>query len=448
MKSKPLRVAVLYVAIITAAAVLYLFSPPPRADEHYCGATMHLGRLLTLNINCDSIEFIDEAIDPAILLRHVPMSRQERPLFILSASLLTHLLMATDVWRMVPAHAVDALNASSAFKSHYEKHHVSLEPKLYWKYVLAAYISYVLINAGLLLVALLLFHWLAVGWSPNAIVAGYASLLLANDTVKAFFWSAHTVMFTFVVPLGCVLLCQKMLRHSYSGVARTGAIGLVTGILSLAYGSFAIWLVAGVAALALSHRPITARLSRGLVLESVTLILGFALPIMLWISTCKIIGEGYSNGEIEQYHQFIWLLDSARLGFYHLLLDLLSHGVGFLEFLLPVTLLPVLLLGFVVFGGFVFDAPLRLIVMEESLVFTSICVTTAACILFFYLMGFYQTRLELGVVVPILLAEAILTVRINERAQAKSPLPIAGLLVWGVTLACMAYEIAKPFPPI
>lgn len=138
------RLGVLYSTMIALATGAYLLSPPPRSSEHYCGATVHLGRLLSLNVNCDSMEFIDEAIDPAMLL-HPGASRQERPLFVLSAALLTHLLMATGLSRMAPARVVEAFTAAPAFKKHYEKHHLSLAPRLYAKYVLCAYFSHLLI---------------------------------------------------------------------------------------------------------------------------------------------------------------------------------------------------------------------------------------------------------------------------------------------------------------
>src|SRR5271156_6829969 len=97
------RLGVLYSTLIALATALYLLSPPPRSSERYCGATIHLSQLLSLNINCASMDFIDEAIDPIILLHPTGASRQERPLFVLSAAFLTHSLMAAGLWRIASA---------------------------------------------------------------------------------------------------------------------------------------------------------------------------------------------------------------------------------------------------------------------------------------------------------------------------------------------------------
>jgi len=256
-------------------------------------------------------------------------------------------------------------------------------------------------------------------------------------------------MFTFVVPLGCVLLCQSLLRPSSHSKAWTGWIGIVTGVLSLAYGSFCIWILAGLMALALCNRVNDASLTfRGFIWQSVLLAMGFAFPALGWILTCKLVFGGYHNPELAQYRQFIWVLDSVRFGVHHFLYTASLKWAEFLEVVFSVAGLPTLVLGAVVFAGFAIGAPIWLIIRERSLAYLSIGITIGASVFFFYFMGFYQARLELNVVLPFLLAAAILTVSIVERAEIQSAAPIAAVLVWAITILCLLYEVAKPFPTI
>ena len=79
-----------------------------------------------------------------------------------------------------------------------------------------AYIAYVLLNAFVVLAALLVFHRLVAGWVTRAVwLVALASFLLANDVVKAFFWTPHTQMFH-------VLLPNRLRRHLSGPDRKTG----------------------------------------------------------------------------------------------------------------------------------------------------------------------------------------------------------------------------------
>lgn len=444
---KFLQLAALYFVLVAIAAGLYLLSPSPQSAEHLCGETVRLGRMLSFPLNCDSFEFIDDAIDPAILL-HPRSIRQARPVFVITAALLTRGLIACRFQRLIPGRTYVAIAATPKFQRHYEKHHLSVDPNSYPSYALCAYVSYVLINGILLLATLILFHWLAVeDLSPNLMVVAFASLLLANDVVKVFFWTPHTQFFNLVVPLGCVLICQELLRYPCRRTVSVGCFGLVTGVLSLAYGSFAIWVLGGVAALALSLGVAQPRLAfRGFMQRSGALAVGFAIPPLAWVAICKLVAGSYYNHEIGSYHQFVWVLEAVHLGWRQFSLSLTSKLIEFLIVLWPVSRFPVLLLGAVAIIGLASRAPLHQIVGERSSTFAAIAVTTGACLLFFYLMGFYQERLGLNVQVPLLLAATVLAIGIAERGEARLPLPIAGMAAWALAVVRLVYEVAKSGP--
>lgn len=98
---KLLKLAGLYAILIAIVSGSYLLAPPARAQEKFCGRTVHLGGLLSFPLNCDSPELVLCAVEPSHLL--VPNSiRQDRPVYVILAALVTRLVLASEVWRLVP----------------------------------------------------------------------------------------------------------------------------------------------------------------------------------------------------------------------------------------------------------------------------------------------------------------------------------------------------------
>jgi hypothetical protein len=302
-----------YAAGIGLVTALFLLAPPAHDPAQFCGETMHLGHLLSFPMNCDSMDFIDDAILPVLLLN--PQSgRQDRPLFVALAALPTRILITFRLWRLVPTRTYEAVAAAPGLLVHYDKHHPPISWQLYPKYVICAYVSYVMVNGILILAALLLFHWLALKrLDKNTIVLALAAMLLATDVVKAFFWTPHTQMFNVVMPLGSVLLCQEVLRCPCRSILSFGCIGIGTGVLSLAYGSFAVWILACVATLLLSavgkgrQLSVPASLQRSLAILS-----GFAVPTLAWIAVCEVVVGSYTNLAMTQDHEIVWIFESLH----------------------------------------------------------------------------------------------------------------------------------------
>jgi hypothetical protein len=441
-----IKVTALYAAILAVTAGLYLLSPEPHG-RYFCGETVHLGRRLSFPLNCDSMEFIDDAILPSSLLRP-GNERQERPIFVASAAIPTHLLIRSGLWRLAPAHIYNTLAASPAFYDHYAKHHPPIDWLKYPKYCLCAYVSYIALNGIIVLSALLLFNWLTTkSWKPNGITIAFASLLLANDVVKAFFWSPHTQMFNLVVPLGAVLLCEAFLRVPNRSMASMLKIGIVTGLLTLAYGSFPVWLLAGILGLTVRLFSKEARISLvRFAGQTLALVMGLALPSVIWIAVCELKTGGYHNRELALYHQFVWVWESARLGWSQLLLASTSNLIKFFEVLLPVSYFPVLLLVGIALSGVALRVPIGLVIRERSTTFTAIALSTLVCLIYFYLLGTYRERLAINVVLPLLVAAAVLALGIVEKVARPFPAVMVVLSVWILTLARFAYEIGKAGP--
>jgi len=150
---------------------MYLLAPKPTTGQHFCGRTIWLSHRLSLPFNCDSAEFVRDAILPRRLLEHNSW-RQDRPALVAAAAILTRVLMPFGLWRILPAQLCAGLDycllrpvpqelcvlgrKPTAIKFH--GHSLSKAQRV--QYVVSAYIAYILINFISLLTALIVFHWL------------------------------------------------------------------------------------------------------------------------------------------------------------------------------------------------------------------------------------------------------------------------------------------------
>ena len=429
-----LKLAGLYAILIAIVSGSYLLAPPARVQDKLCGRTVHLGALLSFPLNCDSPELVLCAVEPSHLL--VPNSiRQDRPVYVILAALVTRLVLASEVWRLVPMGIYRSIAVLHAGTSMNLAH-------LY----LCGYLAYIVMNAVVILATLLLFHWLVVQqWSANLIVIGFASLLLTNDVVKAFFWTPHLQLFNLMVPLCAVAFAQEIFRRPNWSIRWLGAIGLTIGLFSLAYGSFAVCVATGVVALALRLRWFRPCISfREFLANSGVLAVGFALPTLAWIETCKIVAGSYYNLEFARYHEFAWVEMSEQVGIDHLCSDLASNMHLFLNALLPVLLFAVLLLIAVLATGLVMGAPMRSILAERGFTLIAIAITIAVCFGFFYFAGLYKQRLGQNLAIPMLLAAASVGVEIARRTRLSFAL--SALSLWTVVVVRLLHEVAKPGP--
>jgi hypothetical protein len=440
-----LRITLIYAAISLVAVGLYLLSPKPEG-RHFCGQTVQLGRQLSFPLNCDSMEFIDDAISPSSLLKP-GNERQERPLFVTAAAIPTQLLIQSRFWRIIPERVYHSFSTFPAFSAHYAKHHISTRWSDYAKYCFCAYIAYIALNGIIVVAALLLFNWLTITtWKPNGIVIAFASLLLANDVVKAFFWSPHTQMLNLVVPLGAVLVCDALLRVPIRSLGFMWTLGCAIGILTLTYGSFPVLVLAGMLGLAIRLFSKEIHISPlRFSTQSLALVTGLALPSVIWIALCHVVAGGYHNRELTLYHQFIWVWESAHLGWAQLLVASTSNLVQFLAVLLPVSYFPVLLLVGIVVVGIALRVPIGLVLHERSTTFIAIAVSTFVCLVYFYFLGTYRERLALNIVLPLLVAAAIFAIGVLKRAERTLAVVIVQS-VWILTFARFVYEIGKAGP--
>ena len=427
-KDRPGLVLAAYVPVLVVVTAGFLFSPRAPAELHVCGHTIGLGRA-SFVLNCDSPSFITVAMRPSALFDWGDIL-QERPLYVVAAGALGHALgPALAAAGPVPPQAYEAL---ADFSSRWRR----IPPDQ----VFAAWLAYVLLNATVLLGALLAFHYVVAGWSaPGPGLVALASLLLSNDVVKSFFWTPHTQMFNVIGPVGCVVACRALLERADRRVLGVGALGLGLGLASLAYGSFAFWIPPLLVALALGRLDRTAFLVR-----ASALVAGFAIPNAAWMATCMLSGEYYSHA-VEFYRQFVWIVDTLRVGWGAFVSAWYSNSRTFLRVAWQVLPFPLGLLAGAIGWAWLAGVPLRGIVREQRTTVVAVGLTLAASLLFFDLQGFYAARLAWNLVPPLFILAALIERQIERNASPgwRTATVLAAICT---ALGMFAHEVVKAGP--
>ncbi len=287
----PISRLIRYTLLILVATASFWFSPAPRTDDEYCGTYLHLSSVAGFTANCDGFEFMESARYPARLL--MPRAvRQSRPLFVLLGTAVgypvTGLVRGLETSGLLPATVVAKLPAK-------------------YRPLLGFYIGYVLLNYAVLLAALLLFrhlyYRLTAGRGQPLVLAALLVFLVSNQVTKAFFWTVHQQMFTFLVPLLLLGLGLQLQNYPRWRAALPG-LALLGGGLALVYGSFVLVLPVLLYGLWLQRRTVAVP---KLLARALGLLALFALPTLLWIGLLKLRGVAYYNHEAEAYGQLVWL---------------------------------------------------------------------------------------------------------------------------------------------
>lgn len=386
------------VLIIFAAHALML-APVPPAGSH-CVETQHVGGPFNMVLSCDSHQFVVHARKPARLLEYRSWN-QARPLGVVAASLLT---LVETRWTIAPG-----------------------------------WLSYVVLNFLLLLIALMLFRRLHEPLTTIgiALVAVMSVFLVFNDVVKGFFWSAHTQMWNVLMPLISISLAHAFLRRPVRGWLFMTATGLLLGIGFLAYGSLVVSMVSVVVSVGFGlwinrERPAVANLAGKLAL----FVIGFAAPVLIWIALVRRVAGVFFSPEAEIFRQFVWMLDSWRAGGVATLLDqsrrfLVEFMVHFINVAWPALMLFAIVLVIYVLA----PQELRETIKQRSLVLTAALITLVISAVFYSLMGFYRNRLEFNVVMPLLVIASLLLTTTLDRLRK----PQIALTITLVVLAASVF---------
>ncbi|MGH8872189.1 MAG: hypothetical protein ACRDWS_09460 [Acidimicrobiia bacterium] len=338
-----------------SALAITLVAPVPPFDE-VCGGVLRsvFGRHYV--DGCDYIAFWYLAEDPSRLLEPGEM-RQTRPLFILFG---------------LAGRAFGSLVANL----------FGLEGE-----TVPTGLGYTAVNVVLLASAVWLAGWLlrrlGVSW---AIIAAVTAVLVVNNVVKTYVWTAHTQMFQILAPL--ILLAATIYLLGPVGRARRLGVAVSLGMLVLASGLFLAALPIMLAARYLSSRPDRSKLWSDFGL--ITLV--FALPTLVWMAVARAAAGSFYVHEVSVYNQFVWIFNDEPW------MDKIRFAIQFGSTFRSVEVWPFVLAGLVA-GVFVLTRSPR---SETAKRFYTACLITLAGLAgLLWLIGLYHVRLTTSLV-PVL----------------------------------------------
>jgi hypothetical protein len=283
-------VILVFCALSTLAmAHLFLLSPP--IPKPFWAYPIRLSPHLGFPLNWDSPLFMDLALSPGKLLQAGSVSLpQNRPLYVWITAGLTRV--------------VSPLARAVGIEGMYGVPHPAFFPGI-------------VLNWILLSLALFMFWRLLsdLGGRYSRYVAVLCAVpLLANDIVKAFVWTLHQQIFNLLVPVLGIWICRSIFEGSSFSNGKTLLLGLGLGVSSLAYESFVFIVPAIAGALLLQARPVNAREWWRQGVRVGFLSLGFALPHLAWMALIFARTGAFHRAPFETDRDFVWLIDSLRVG--------------------------------------------------------------------------------------------------------------------------------------
>ncbi len=357
----------LWLAVLMA---LLLVGPPLSYGQQslYCVRSFRFTDWLRLIVVCDTGDYVALAAEPWGLL-DIDSARQSRPGFVALAYLLS------VVWRW-PGALVSGLLPSDLGEMPGTAERIAFALS-HW---VAGYLAYISLNVAVLLAAV----WGSLRLLPSKIGAAVPvilicilALLLANDVVKAFVWSAHTQMFNIAIPVLTIGLILHPLAPSRAAWA---AMGL--GLAMLIYASFALGF-AGMLVGLWRIRPGWHRL--------MTYCVMFVLPSAAWAAVVWWVNGTYHVAEMSQYGEFVWIARSWQQGPAAFALAALDNAWFFLAAAAAQAVPALLVLLYAAIRA-------RRLPAEATLAAGAVCLLALG---FFTLIGWHAERLSITAVVPV-----------------------------------------------
>ena len=249
-----------------------------------CGRVINVFADLSVLINCDSAVFMKDAQDPSRVFEGSSVY-QDRP----AHSVLAWILAMTMKLFGLPNQTREIIGTSGQ---------TTLYETLY-------YGSFILINLSVVLTSVLLalkFVFGSLNWNSIKFEKYLAFIILfivaANELTKTFFWTPHSQMFNILLPTLSLMLLANRLRITES--RQFVALNFITLLLMFFYPL--IGLLFGLI-LFTRYASFVQRLITILLFSSVYIF----YPLIL-----EFLGGKYRNFVVEEYRQYVWVLDSVR----------------------------------------------------------------------------------------------------------------------------------------
>jgi hypothetical protein len=387
------------VCLTMGVNILLQAQPQPPPGVAACLFDYPLREGFRFFLNCDSPAFLDLARNPSSVFED-PV-RQSRPLTFAIPYVIARPLMLLPATSAVPIGA-------------------PYQP---------AFFGFIVMNVAALAAGLVLFARLLELAAEH--VAGpelLVGLLIvgANDLTKLFLWTPHSQIFNILTPCLTLYLSFRLFaRRRPLGARQAIVLGAALGVGLLTYGTFAIPIVCVVFIQAVSYRRLG---TAALLMASACAVYGLWVAFMKWH-----VGEFHSY-EIEEYRQFVWMLDCGRVDIRSCGPIAAHHLKTFFNTSIPVMVVPITLaflcrLARTSAGDAVPISP------GEQALARSVALTFVMTMAFLALMGFYAPRLCWALVAPIVLMATFDAHRLRVMRPVRWP----WLLDAAVVASAMAY---------
>ncbi len=297
----------IYFIIVLATTISFLFAPKPTSNkgpDSLCPVNyIKLNKYMGFSMNCDAIEYMGGSVAPGYLFND-KYSRQSRPLYLLSGSLIGY----TIYFISSPFHSSINKWAGSWFGNQIPQDKVSL--------YLSHYAGLIFLNLLILVFSLLFFEkiidrftgsWKNGNWFKYSLML----LLISNHITKTFFWTPHQQMFNTLLPLLCIWFFSKYIIKQAS-LQKQLTLSFLLGLMLLFYGSFLLILPILIFTIFYKTKFIEKKnLSESLKPALFNSIV-FILPLLSWILILKISGIDFYSHETAYFREFLWIADAIN----------------------------------------------------------------------------------------------------------------------------------------
>ena len=390
------RKLITYTGIILAVNLSFLFSPQPVSTQFSADicieSYIHINRYMGFPVNCDAISFMSAAIRPSVLFQQGYI-RQSRPAYILIGTIVGY----SVYYISYPLHPW----LEKKLQGHLSTVDSEKNPRILVLYA-CFYLSFILINTVLLLITLLLFEKITFGLYRNrptgsSIFPLMLVLLISTPLCKAFFWTVHLQLFNILMPV-LALYIGLSLTQKPKKFNTLLLISFLSGCLVLFYANAVLLLPTICFCYLTEIRNRKRYIPAKEWLRSASLIPVFFSSAIGWVLLLHMIGITIYNNEVTVAREFVWMTDILYTQGSLYWKEFAGNTKAFIR-TFPVLGFPalVLLIVWVRKRKDVSDA-FRQIRVSPRLQSDVTIITFITCLflLFYWLMGFYASRLTIA----------------------------------------------------
>lgn len=366
------------VLVALLALPVPLIAPPPAEGTYLCGEFREVLDGHGYVKNCDSVAFWSLARDPGAILDN-GNPRQSRPLFVALGT-----ISRAVVKPFVGLAGEEAADGTAPAQA-----------------------GYLALNVTLLALAVgLAGRLLRSVRTPWPIVAAVFGVLVVNNIIKAFIWTAHTQLFNLLLPIVLVAIVARTVNADFPQ-RRRFLVALALGVAVLAYGTFLVGLPLLLVSGEISRRRSGEPADRSLLVREAALSAVFVAPTVLWVAFVAIVSDGFYSHETAEYRQFVWVFDAAESGFGEVVSQAATFTGEFGGTLPSIEIGTFILLFAVALGSFVIRRRSSTPSAREGDLQIASLLTAGGLVLFLWPVGFYAERMSFTIVPALLIFIAL-----------------------------------------